>query len=213
MDEERERPRRLLAILGVTIVRGVIFLLPLILIAWIIGKALRLAGRLTAPVAERLDLTMGHGLAIATILQVAALVLICLLVGLVARTRAAHALTRGLHRSFIGELPPFALLRGLGDGLITDKESVPVVLVASGAGLTIGFVFGSRVGAYTPVFLPKSPHWQKGSVPFVHDDNLKNTDISLGEAALIMLRRGGHSEKILTQLNQEPGLGLRPHLS
>src|SRR5262245_44669703 len=94
----------LAALSRATIVGGLLFLLPLILIALLLGHAIHLAGAVTQPVANLLTLDRVIGPAGEKALAVLGLIAIALLAGLVANTGVGRRLTRWVEHSLLGGL-------------------------------------------------------------------------------------------------------------
>src|SRR5437764_9047692 len=88
-----------------TLAGGILFLLPLILVVFLLSKALKVAERLSQPVVNAIGLPSFGGVAIGTIIAVIAMVLVSLIAGLLARTRLGHAAYSVLENSILGVLP------------------------------------------------------------------------------------------------------------
>ena len=72
--------------LKTTIIGGLMFLVPVILIVVILGHAMRLAAKIAVPIAEKFATTQVAGVAVVTIVAVLVLLILSFLAGLVART-------------------------------------------------------------------------------------------------------------------------------
>ena len=86
----------LLHLLRTTLVGGLLFLVPIIVLVVVLGKALALAHKLVAPLAEHLPVHSVIGLRTPMLLAVAIIVLFCFLAGVLARTALAKKLVRSL---------------------------------------------------------------------------------------------------------------------
>ena len=82
--------------LRTTLVGGLFFLVPIIVLVVVLGKALAVARNLVAPLAEHLSVHSVIGLRTPMLLAVAIIVLFCFLAGVLARTALAKKLVRSL---------------------------------------------------------------------------------------------------------------------
>ena len=72
--------------LKTTLVGGLVFLVPIIVVVAILGKAFGLMAALAAPLATWIPIDSIGGVALANLLAVAAIVVLCFVAGLVARS-------------------------------------------------------------------------------------------------------------------------------
>jgi uncharacterized membrane protein len=125
---EAESPIRFLK---TTIVGGLLFLLPLVLVALLLSHALRFAGKAVGPISEFLTLDRVFGPAAEESLAVLILVFISLAAGLIARTRFGRDIMRRTENSFLGGLPQYRLVKSVAEGFaqIENAENLKPVLV------------------------------------------------------------------------------------
>ena len=76
--------------LKATLIGGVAFLIPVVVLMVVFGKAFDLMSRLAAPVQRFVPLESIGGIAVADLVAVLAMVLVCLLAGLFAMSRVAR---------------------------------------------------------------------------------------------------------------------------
>ena len=116
-DLSRTPETSLPVLLRATIVGGLLFLLPLILVALLLGHAIHLAGTVTQPIASLLTLDRVIGPAGEKTLAVLGLVVIALAAGLVAHTALGRRLTRRVEHSLLGGLPQYQMMKSMAEGL------------------------------------------------------------------------------------------------
>ena len=107
---EAENP---IKVLKTTIMGGLLFLLPLVLVVLLLSHALRFAGKAVGPISEFLTLDKVFGPAAEESLAVLILVFISLAAGLIARTRFGRDIMRWTENSFLGGLPQYRLVKVL----------------------------------------------------------------------------------------------------
>lgn len=196
--------------LKTTIAGGILFLLPLVLILFLLGKALKVAERLSQPVVRATGVQTVGGVALGTLIAIAALVLLCFLAGLLARTRLGRATYLTLENSILGILPQWRMARGLVQSFAGENASdVEVVLVPTDAGWCLGFVLEKPPGEWWTVFIPGAPQWTSGSISYARSEQVHHTGLSSAEAILLIRRCGVGSarvQELLASLERDKAL-------
>ena len=131
--------------LKTTIVGGVLFLLPVGLVLFILGYALRLATRVAQPISEALHLDqLGDvaGIGIATVIGVLLLVLVSFAAGLVGRTSIGGRISGRFERSLLSALPQYQMLKSMTEGLaqIEADAGIRPALISIEDGWQIGYI-------------------------------------------------------------------------
>ena len=189
--------RTILRFLRTTLVGGLTFLLPIVLIAWLLQKAMVLAAKLAKPALALLPESMAGGVVIGAIETSLALLIIAFAAGLIARTVFGQRLMAWVENSVIGSLPRFSFVRGITDSMDdANEDSVEVVLVPADAGWAIGFIFEPSETNVVAVFLPGAPQWTSGSVVFADRADVRPAGVAFGEAIRMLKRLGVGSSHV-----------------
>ncbi|HLO20390.1 MAG TPA: hypothetical protein VK192_07845 [Sphingomicrobium sp.] len=180
-----------------TLAGGILFLLPLILIVFLLSKALKVAERLSQPFVNAIGISSVGGAAIGTLVAIAGMILISLFAGLLARTRLGQAAYSALENSVLGVLPQWRIARGLVATLDTERASeVEVVLVPTDAGWCLGLVLEKPAGDWWTVFIPGAPQWTSGQLSYARSDQVHPTGLSAAQAIMLLRRCGAGSASI-----------------
>jgi len=193
-----------------TVAGGILFLLPVILIVFLLSKALKFAERLSQPVVQAIGIKTIGGVALGTLIAIAVLLVVSFIAGLLARTRLGRAAYATLENSILGVLPQWRIARGLVTSLDSERASeIEVVLVPTDAGWCLGFVLEKPPGDWWTVFIPGAPQWTSGQVSYAHSDQVHPTDLSATQAIFLLRRCGAGSARIqelLASLEREKAL-------
>ena len=108
--------RAVFGYLKATIIGGLLFLLPIVLLALVLGKAMHAAAKIAKPAISHLPPTF-LGIGMASLLAALILIAISLGAGLLARTRYGKATLQWFEDSLFGGLPQYQLVKSLGEGL------------------------------------------------------------------------------------------------
>ncbi len=182
-----------------TVVGGVFFLAPIVVLIVILAKAFDYAKKglnaVVAHIPAASDLTAGA----ATVLAVALVALVCLLAGLVAHTLMAQRLVKALESSLLSKIPGYDYLKQEGASALGVAEiaQLPVVFVPMEGGWQLGVQTEALTDGLVSIFVPGAPNPHSGSVFFFSTDTVRPAGIKLA-AGLNCLRRCGAGASALS---------------
>jgi uncharacterized membrane protein len=176
-----------------TVIGGLLFILPLVLIFVLIEKAIHL---LRGPVEKLLPMFAGHDIAGVTLVTLAALmglIVLCFLAGLLAKTSTAARALQASEDKVLSKLPGYELIKDATARLagLENADGSKVGMVAEGQGWRLCLVLES-VGDWLTVYMPDGGPGggTAGEVRMLRATDVIITDLSwLGLAS--GLRRGG----------------------
>jgi uncharacterized membrane protein len=179
-----ERMKTLSHFLGTTILGGVLFLTPIVVLAFVLGKAFDFVSRGLKPVAALIPDSLASTPTATAILTVALLAVACFFAGLFAQTVAAQRFVHGLEGSVLSKLPGYEYLKQAGTSVLGLGETAdhPVVLAHLGGAWRIGVQTDHAGDDLVVVFVPNSPNPMSGSVFFVAADRVRPLEGSLASA-------------------------------
>jgi len=175
-----------------TLVGGVMFLVPVVLLLIVVGKGMQFAGKIAVPLARLLPVSHLGGVAVATLLAAAILLLLALLAGLAARSEPGRRLTHWFEESLLGGLPQYRMVKSLAEGLtqIESGDGMKPVLLRGDEGWMLGYQVEELPGDWRVVFLPASPTPMSGNVLYVEGERVQPLSISMREAMVLVKRLG-----------------------
>lgn len=158
---------------------GVLFLLPLVVVVIIVGKALAIAGKIVTPLAAHLPFESAIGLDTPKILAIVLVVLFCFLAGVLAGSALAQKVIRWLETTVLSNVPGYEFFKGLNRSLLGDEktQAYPVVLARIEDAWQIARLIERMEGGHIAVFIPGVPSPQSGSLYFMTEDRIKLTDV------------------------------------
>ena len=185
--------------LKATLVGGLMFLVPVVLVALVLRHALQFAGKIAQPIAAVLPVSHLGGVAIATIIAVAILFCIALLAGLLSRTGPGRRVTHWFEESILGGMPQYRMVKSLAEGLtqLENGTGMQPVLMRGDEGWMLGYQMEELPDGWRVIFLPASPTPMSGNVIYVEASRVKPLDLSMREAMQLVKRLGiGSTEKL-----------------
>ncbi|MGB6967852.1 MAG: DUF502 domain-containing protein [Methyloceanibacter sp.] len=177
--------------LKATLIGGLLFLVPGVLIVIILGKAMQLARRVTEPIYDALpDAVFGVG--VATVISVLVLVLIAFVTGLFARTQFGKRIGASLEHSLLGGLPQYQMVKSMAEGMaqVESTDNVTPVLVSVEDAWQIGYLLEPLENGWVAAFLPQAPTPMSGNVMYLPADRVRPLAITMVQAMAIVKRMG-----------------------
>ncbi|MBW2274418.1 MAG: hypothetical protein JRG96_14195 [Deltaproteobacteria bacterium] len=96
-----------------TLIGGLIFLVPLIVLIVVIGQAIGVLIVVAEPIAELIPAETVAGIALVNLIALGAVILLCFLAGLVARSAAARKLTDMAESKVLQKIPGYTIIKGI----------------------------------------------------------------------------------------------------
>jgi len=166
-----------------TLLGGLFFLVPVILLIIIGGKALGLIERLLQPILSRFKDSSVAGVALQQIIAIVILLFFCFLAGLFSRTKIARRIVGWIENSILSHLPGYRFMKSLGQTVTgMEEKNMDVVLVRVDDGWQIAFLIEKVNENLFTVFVPDAPSPWSGAVYYVDQDRLKQTDMTQQQA-------------------------------
>jgi uncharacterized membrane protein len=193
--------------LKTTLVGGLMFLVPVVLLAVLLRHAMQLADKVAKPIAALLPVSQIGGVAVPTVIAVTILVFIAFLAGLLSRTPGGRRITHWFEESILGGLPQYRLVKSLADGLtqIESDDGIQPVLMRGDEGWMLGYQMEELPGGWRVVFLPASPTPMSGNVLYVEAAKVRALDITMREATQLVKRLGIGSASALQTVQLDTG--------
>jgi uncharacterized membrane protein len=175
-----------------TIVGGLFFLAPIVVLIVILAKAFDYAKKGLNAVLVHFPAASDLSTGAATALSLTIIVLVCLLAGLIAHTLIAQRVVNALESSLLSKIPGYDYLKqesasALG---VAEIAELPVVFVPMEGGWQLGVQTEALSGGLVSIFVPGAPNPHSGSVFFFSRDNVRPAGVKLA-AGLNCLRRCG----------------------
>ena len=194
-------------ILRTTVLGGVLFLLPVIVVFVILRQAVALIKPALAPLVRRFPEAPIAGVSIATVTALAAIVVICFLAGLIARSGPARKVTALLEWTLLAQVPGYMLVKSFftGAAQFGDDGAVSTVLARIEDAWQLAFLVETHDDGMCTVFVPGAPSPTSGSVYYLSADRVRPVDIPIQQAVGAIRRLGAGSSELLRGKLGEPG--------
>jgi uncharacterized membrane protein len=188
--------------LRTTILHGALFLMPIVVLAFVLNKAFDYTRRGLKPVAKLIPDQLVSGATMEAVTAIGLIVLICFLAGLFARTVLAQKLMSELESAVLSNVPAYEYLKQAGSSMMRLGEVAehPVVLAQVGGAWRLGVQTDVAGNGITAVFIPNSPNTFSGAVFFVASDRVRPVDVPLRSALNCLEQLGAKGGSFLSNL-------------
>ena len=182
-----------------TLVGGVLFLIPFVAIVLIVGHALKIAVEALAPVARLAPARTIAGVVVVDALAIVGVVALCFVVGLLIRTARGRALGERLEYLMLSRVPGFTLIKSAARGMagVEAGSEVSVALARIEDAWVLAFIVERPVDGLYTVFVPSAPTPAAGSIYYLTEERLRPLDVPVGTAMACVMRLGVGSRELL----------------
>jgi uncharacterized membrane protein len=184
-----------------TVVGGVLVLLPIYLAVLLLLKGMQAVVGLVRPLAAVLP----EWVPAENVLSLVVLLIVCFIVGLVARTRVGRGIRERMETSFFGRLPGYALFRSLTQRLAgeSDENVWKPALVEIEDALVPAFIIEELDDGRFTVFVPSVPTPLAGAVYILSRERVHPIDIPFTQAIKSISRWGSGSKELVAGMRRE----------
>jgi len=188
------------------IIGGVVFLVPVVIVVAVLGKAFGFMMGLGTGLEKWLPAGSIGGIAYPTLLAVLGIVLCCFLAGVVARSALGKRIFRWLEEILLVNIPGYAFVKGFTDSMasgdIVAEGIVPVIARFDDYAQIVFEV--ERIGnGNVVIYLPGAPNPLSGSVVYVNEDRVDRLDMTLHDAVKNIRQLGRGSMRYGDQIRKQ----------
>jgi uncharacterized membrane protein len=182
-----------------TILGGLLFLVPVVLMILILRQAISMAGKLLTPVERLMPFESVLGIAMRHIVAVLVILAVCVIAGLVARTRAGGRLNDAFERVVLKRMPGFSLLKSVAGGVagVQTGSDVAVALAFLDEAWLLCFIMERHESGLLTVFVPSAPTPAAGSIYYLREEQVRRLDVPVATAVTCVMQLGIGSRELL----------------
>ena len=186
-----------------TVVGGMLFLVPVVLLGLVLRHAMEFAGKVARPIAAMFPTHHFAGAALGTVIAALIVLLVAFGAGLFARTPTGRRVTRWVEESFLGNLPQYRVVTSMAEGLtkVEQSDSLKPVLVEADGGWQLAYLLEPLRDGWVAVFVPQSPTPMSGNVLYLPSERVRPLDIGMGEAMKLVKQLGAGSAESLKSVD------------
>lgn len=183
-----------------TAIGGLVFLLPLVLLVAIVGKAFNIIKVVSTPLGNLISAEKVAGYAVADLLALTVLLVVALLAGMLARSPAFDSFYKKIDAIIMQVIPGYSYIKGM-TGSLSDSEaeqSLKSVAVIQDDMVLIGYEVERLTDGWVAVYLPGAPDTRSGSVAYFTNDRVVPLDTDFAGIANCLKTLGRGSSRIIS---------------
>ena len=181
-----------------TLVAGVLFLVPVVILSAVAIKAVGFMMVVAKPMADWLPVDTVGGVALANIIAILALIVVCFLAGLLARQALASAFVTRLESKVLVNIPGYLMIKSLVSGFDSSKtEGLKPVALKLGSAERIGFEIQKLQDGRSVVFIPSAPSPFSGITQVLPPEQVCYLDVPINMIIEATENFGHGMEKLL----------------
>ena len=191
-----------------TLIGGILFLIPMVVIVAILGQAFQIMLRVAEPVEKLLPVDSIAGVGMINILAWAIMLLVCLAAGLIARSSPAQSLYRKLDGILLELIPGYAWTKTVMSSVAGSEqvaEEFKPVLVTLDDQMQVGFELERTPEELVVVFFPGAPDVRSGAVAYVTADRVVPVEAGFLAINKSMKHMGRGAAQLLPRDYKLPG--------
>ena len=178
-----------------TLIGGMLVILPFGLVAMVVLKIVGMLAPLAAPIVDRLPHALRHPIVIGSVL----LLLLCFVVGLLARTRAGRGAGTSFERAILNRIPGYEIVRSLTRrmGNVEETEKFAPALAEFEDALVPAFVVEKHTDGRYTVFVPSAPTPAVGAIYIIANERVHLVDLPFLKAVKCVSSWGAGSAELV----------------
>lgn len=190
--------------IGTTVIGGLLFLVPVVFLGYVLFQAFGVMMLIAEPMAEWLPVDTVGGVALANLIAIFAIVIICFLAGLIARNALAHGVVKKLESSVLAKVPGYALIKGIKGGFDkSENQHFKPVALSLGTAERIGFEIQRLPDGRSMVFIPSVPNAFSGITQILPADQVTYLDAPITLVMELVEKYGfGVDELLATKVTE-----------
>jgi uncharacterized membrane protein len=191
-----------------TIIGGVLFLGPLLLLLIIVVQGVRLIAKILNPVASHIPIPPMLGMAVPEIAAALLLILTGFLMGLLAQTALARRLRESIEQLILRKMPGYTLFKAVAEGVVGEHTgNLKVALANIDDAWLMSFIVEEHSSGMLTVFVPSAPTPTAGSIYYLTEQQVKRIDVPVSAAVKCIMQLGVGSKQLLEgkmQVQEQP---------
>jgi uncharacterized membrane protein len=186
-----------------TIIGGLIFLVPLMFLIFMLGKAIGFMMVIAEPLADWIPVDTVGGVALANLIAILAVILLCFVAGLIARHSMASGLIKSLESKVLMKIPGYAMIKGIKSGFDgSETEGMKPVALMLGSAERIGLEIEKLPDGRSMIYIPSAPSVWSGVTQILPADQITYLDVPI-TSVMELTEKFGHGVDDMLQTKRE----------
>jgi uncharacterized membrane protein len=181
-----------------TVIGGLIFLVPLMFLMFMLGKALGFMMVIAEPLADWIPIDTVGGVALANLLAILAVIVVSFIAGLVARHSMAAGFVKKLETKVLMNVPGYSMIKGIKSGFDSSETGgMKPVALQLGSAERIALEIEKLPDGRSMVYIPSAPSTWSGVTQILPAEQITYLDVPITKVMELTERYGFGVDSIL----------------
>jgi len=172
----------------------ILFLLPVFLLLFILGKAISIVQKLILPIKKYLPAERVFGVGLLTLISLVLILFICYLAGMLIEQKRVKWLIAKLEDNILVFIPGYSMIKAQTSEIVSEAAAHwQPVLIGEDGDWKMGVLVDQQPDGLCMIFFPEPPDAKQGEMKLVHESKLKKLDMPVNKMIRI-IRKYGRSE-------------------
>lgn len=186
-----------------TVIGGLVFLVPLMFLVFILGKAIGFMMIIAKPLADWLPVDTVGGVALANLIAILAVIVVSFVAGLIARHTMAGGFVKTLESKVLMNIPGYTMIKGIKSGFdATETDGMKPIALKLGSAERIALEIEKLPDGRSMVYIPSSPSPWSGITQILPADQITYVDVPVTKI-LELTEKFGHGVDAILQNKRE----------
>ena len=181
-----------------TIIGGIIFLIPIVIIVAILGKAFKIMLQITQPLSKMIPIEAVGGIAFVNILAVLAILVFSLIAGMIAKSKLGQIAFDAIDAKLLIFIPGYADIKSMTESALDEEQTdnpLKPILAKFDDQFQLAFEVERTGNGLVVVYLPGAPDPKSGSVVYLNENRVEPLDVNFKtiSGSLNLLGKGSGS--------------------
>jgi len=181
----------------------ILFLLPVFLLLFILGKAISIVQKLILPIKRYLPAERVFGVGLLTLISVVLILFICYLAGMLIEQKRVKWLITKLEDKILVFIPGYSMIKAQTSEIVSEAAAHwQPVLIGEDGDWKMGVLVDRQPDGLCMIFFPEPPDAKSGEMKLVHESKLKKMNMPVSKMIQI-IRKYGKSEGAFFNKNEK----------
>ena len=186
--------------LKTTTVAGLFVLLPVVLIAKVLGEVVRFAKKAAGPIIKLLPKQITTHPKFSVVFAVLVIILACLAAGLFMRLPIMRAIGRWIERHLLQPIPGYRAIKSLASGLsgsLEESAFKAAVLTSPDGGVELVYLIEDHRNGLATIMIPSAPNPMGGAIKIVPRERIQILNVRMSAVTRVLSQWGVGAQALL----------------
>jgi uncharacterized membrane protein len=189
-----------------TVIGGIVFLVPLVFLVFVLGKAIGFMMVVAEPMAAWIPVDSVGGIALANLIAIVCVIFISFIAGLIARHTVAAGFVRSLETAVLSKIPGYQMIKGIKSGFDpAETEGMKPVALQLGSAERIGLEIQQLKDGRSMVYIPSAPSAWSGVTQILPAEQITYLDVPVTRVLDLTDKYGYGVEDLLNKGKGQQG--------